>query len=157
ERASDVPHELERVVARCLQKQASERFQSARELASALRLILQGPTPAATRIAIRGPARLRRALWMAAGALSSALAAFLLRQGGPHVGGFTESLAILPILNQSGDASLDYISDGITESLISNMSELPQVKVMARATAFGYRGKNVDSQTAGRELGVRRV
>jgi len=152
-----VPPELERVVARCLHKQASERFQSARQLASALREILLGSTPAAAKIQFRMSARWRPALWIAAGALPIVLAALILRPGAPNVGGFSESLAILPILNQSGDADLDFVGDGTTESLIGNMSELPQVKVMARTTAFGYKGKNVDPQTAGRELGVRRV
>ena len=77
--------------------------------------------------------------------------------GGPAPAGFTESLAILPILNQTGDPDLDYLSDGITEGLIDTMSQLPQVKVMARTTAFRYKGKSVDPQATGRELGVRRV
>jgi TolB-like protein/Flp pilus assembly protein TadD len=155
--APDISSELERIVARCLQKRASERFQSAPEVASALRLILQSPTPSATKREFRMPAKRRVALWIVAGALPIALAAFLLYPGGPYAGGFTESLAILPIVNQSGDANLDYVGDGITESLIGSMSQLPQVKVMARTTAFGYKGKHVDPQTAGRELGVRRV
>src|SRR5262249_3523292 len=68
-----------------------------------------------------------------------------------------ESLAILPIANQSGDESLDYVGDGISEALINGMSQLPRLKVMARTSAFRYKGKNVDPQTAGRELKVRRV
>jgi serine/threonine protein kinase len=153
----DVPPDLERAVTRCLHKQASERFESARQLASALRQIPHGATPAAESQLRRLPGRLRPALWIAAGVLPIALAAFLLRPGGAGPAGFTESLAILPIQNQSGDPDLDYAGDGITEGLIDTMSRAPHVKVMARSTAFHYKGRNVDPQTAGRELGVRRV
>ena len=83
--------------------------------------------------------------------------AWLLRPHALAPADFTESLAILPVANQTGDPQLDYVSDGITESLINNMSQFRHLKVLARTTAFRYKGRNVDAQSAGRELNVRRV
>src|SRR5262249_33496908 len=65
-----------------------------------------------------------------------------------------DSLAVLPFTNVSGDASTDYLSDGITESLIANLTHLPELKVKSRNSVFRYKGKDVDVQKAGNELGV---
>jgi len=67
------------------------------------------------------------------------------------------SLAILPLANASSDPNAEYLSDGITESIINNLSQLPQLKVMARSTVFRYKGKQVQAQQVGRELSVRAV
>lgn len=64
------------------------------------------------------------------------------------------SIVVLPLENANGEADLDYISDGITESLINSLSEMPQLKVVARATAFRYRGQESDPQKLRRDLGV---
>ena len=65
-----------------------------------------------------------------------------------------DSVAVLPFTNVRGDANTDYLSDGITESLIGNLAHLPQLKVRSRDSVFRYKGKDVDVQTAGRNLGV---
>ncbi len=65
-----------------------------------------------------------------------------------------ESIAVLPFSNGSGDANTDYLSDGITESLIGNLAHVPQLKVKSRSSVFRYKGKDVDAQKAGNELGV---
>jgi len=64
------------------------------------------------------------------------------------------SIAVLPLENASADSSTEYMSDGITESLINSLSQLPQLKVMPRTTAFRYKGKQVDPQKVGRDLSV---
>ncbi len=64
------------------------------------------------------------------------------------------SLAVLPLNNASNDPNMDYLSDGITESIINNLSQLPELRVMARSTVFRYKGKEIDPQEAGREFGV---
>ncbi|HYL98620.1 MAG TPA: hypothetical protein VEZ90_06675 [Blastocatellia bacterium] len=66
-------------------------------------------------------------------------------------------LAVLPFVNGSADANAEYLSDGITESLINTLSQLPNLKVMSRDSAFRYKGKETDAETVGRELGVRTV
>jgi adenylate cyclase len=71
--------------------------------------------------------------------------------------GAIDSLAVLPLANASADPGTEYLSDGITESIINTLSQLPQLKVMARATVFRYKGKEVDVQEVSRELGVRAV
>ena len=68
-----------------------------------------------------------------------------------------DSLAVLPLVNASNDASAEYLSDGITESIINTLSQLTQLKVMARSTVFRYKGREVDAQEVGKELGVRAV
>jgi len=69
-------------------------------------------------------------------------------------GGSVKSLVVLPFVNASANAEMEYLSDGISETLIDNLSQLPDLKVIARDTAFGYKGKAVDPQELGRELSV---
>jgi len=65
-----------------------------------------------------------------------------------------DSIAVLPFTNERGDAKTDYLSDGITESLIGNLAHVPQLKVRSRDSAFRYKGKDVDVRTIGSNLGV---
>ena len=65
-----------------------------------------------------------------------------------------QSIAVLPFDNQNHDPNIDYLSDGITESIIHSLSQLPQLKVMARSTVFQYKGKDVDPRKVGHDLGV---
>jgi TolB-like protein/Tfp pilus assembly protein PilF len=67
------------------------------------------------------------------------------------------SLAVLPLTNVSGNPDSEYLSDGITESIINILSELPRLRVMARSTVFRYKGKEIDPQEVGQALGVRAV
>ncbi|MEK6320813.1 MAG: winged helix-turn-helix domain-containing protein [Acidobacteriota bacterium] len=67
------------------------------------------------------------------------------------------SLAVLPLTNVSDNPDAEYLSDGITESIINSLSKLPQLRVMARSTVFRYKGKEVDPQQVGQVLGVRAV
>ena len=68
-----------------------------------------------------------------------------------------DSIAVLPLVNVSGDPNTEYLSDGISEALINSLTELQQLRVIARATAFRYKGKEIDPQAIGRELNVRSV
>lgn len=68
-----------------------------------------------------------------------------------------QSLAVLPFANTSADPNAEYLSDGITESLINNLSQLPELRVMARSAVFRYKGREVDPHDVGRELNVRAV
>ena len=64
---------------------------------------------------------------------------------------------MLPFDNQNRDPDTDYLSDGIPESIIHSLSQLPQLRVMARSTVFSYKGKDVDPRKVGNDLGVRAV
>jgi serine/threonine protein kinase/tetratricopeptide (TPR) repeat protein len=68
-----------------------------------------------------------------------------------------DSVAVLPFVNASGDPNSEYLSDGISESIIDSLSQLPQLQVMARSTVFRYKGKNPDALMVGKELHVRGV
>ena len=65
-----------------------------------------------------------------------------------------DCVAVLPFTNVRGDANTDYLSDGITESLIGNLAHVPQLKVRSRDSVFRYKGKDVDVPTAGSNLRV---
>ena len=80
--------------------------------------------------------------------------AFASRSGGAKQ---IESIAVLPFINQSGNADVEYLSDGMTETLISSLSQLPNLNVKARSSVFRYKGKEVDPKTVGKELGVQAV
>jgi TolB-like protein/Flp pilus assembly protein TadD len=67
------------------------------------------------------------------------------------------SIVVLPFTNLSGDPSQDYFADGITENLTTDLSRISGSLVIARNTAFTYKGKNVDAKEIGKELGVRYV
>jgi adenylate cyclase len=67
------------------------------------------------------------------------------------------SLAVLPFVNASNDPNMEYLSDGITESIMNGLSHLPQLKVTARSTVFRYKGAGIDPREAGHSLGVRTV
>lgn len=68
-----------------------------------------------------------------------------------------QSIVVLPFQNASGNAETEYLSDGIAESLINSLTQHQQLKVIARATAFRFKGKDIDPQQVGRELNVRAV
>jgi TolB-like protein/DNA-binding winged helix-turn-helix (wHTH) protein len=65
-----------------------------------------------------------------------------------------DSIAVLPFANGGGDSNNDYLSDGITESLIDNLAHVPQLKVKSRNSVFRYKGKDVDVEKVGKDLGV---
>jgi tetratricopeptide (TPR) repeat protein len=67
------------------------------------------------------------------------------------------SIAVLPFVNMSGDPEQEYFSDGISEEIITALSKIKKMFVIARTSSFKYRGKEVDVRTVGRELGVRYV
>jgi eukaryotic-like serine/threonine-protein kinase len=123
-----VPQGLENLIGRCLQKNAQSRFQTARDLAFALKEIVRGSEPPAGAPASSGSHR--RPL---------------------------DSMAVLPFANLSGDPDAEYLSDGIAESIIHSLARLPNLRVMARSTIARYKGQEVDPQAAGRELKVRAV
>ena len=65
-----------------------------------------------------------------------------------------KSIAVLPFENQNRDPDTDYLCDGIPESIINSLSELPKLKVMSRNSVFHYKGKDIDAQTVAKELKI---
>ena len=68
-----------------------------------------------------------------------------------------ESIAVIPFVNQNKDPNAEWISDGLTESIINNLTQLPNLKVIARSSVFRYKGRETDLLAVGKELGVRAV
>ncbi|HLL77202.1 MAG TPA: tetratricopeptide repeat protein [Pyrinomonadaceae bacterium] len=68
-----------------------------------------------------------------------------------------ESIAVMPFVNESGNADTEYLSDGMTETLISSLSQIPKLNVKARSSVFRYKGKEMDAQTVGKELNVQAI
>jgi TolB-like protein/DNA-binding winged helix-turn-helix (wHTH) protein/Tfp pilus assembly protein PilF len=98
--------------------------------------------------------------WALGAAVLAALMVVLvavLGRVGSRGGQAMESVAVLPFENTGGDPEAEYLSDGISESLINRLSRLPHLKVIARASVFRYKGKHPDLSGVARELGVRAV
>jgi len=68
-----------------------------------------------------------------------------------------QSIAVMPFVNENGNADVDYLSDGMTETLISSLSELPNMNVKSRSSVFRYKNKALDARTIGKELDVQAV
>jgi TolB-like protein/DNA-binding winged helix-turn-helix (wHTH) protein/tetratricopeptide (TPR) repeat protein len=105
---------------------------------------------------VRRPWRSRVALGIAAVGLLASLAAGWFYKFAAR-GETIDSLAVLPFVNANADPNTEYLSDGITDSLINSLSQLPNLRVMSRDSTFRYKGKETDPQTVGRELGVRAI
>jgi serine/threonine-protein kinase len=97
----------------------------------------------------------------AAGDLAMALRALLTGSGGRAAGRGGKprgkSLAILPFVNTSGDPQIEYITDGITESIINSLSQLPGLRVVPRSLVFRYKGQQTDPATIGLALNARTI
>jgi serine/threonine-protein kinase len=74
-----------------------------------------------------------------------------------NIGGTINSIAVLPFVNDSGNADVDYLSDGMTETLITSLSQVPNLNVKARSSVFRYKGKETDLRAAGKELNVQAI
>lgn len=146
-----VPAELSRIIGKMLEKDPERRYQSAQELSIDLRRLLQTPVASAEL-----PTARRQRRWPLALAAGGVVAALVLVGAYWWVGRSRpiQSVAVLPIANATGDASAEYLSDGMTDSIIARLSEIPALKVMSHSAVFHYKGRDVDARTTGQELGV---
>ena len=155
------PPRLEEVVNKALEKDPKLRYQHASELRADLQRLKRdsdsGSTAqrvAAVPAAVSGWRRRGPLLAVTAVAVIALLAAGVQLSGRRSKGGAIDSVAVLPFVNSSGDADGDYLSDGITESLIANLSQVRSLRVTARSTVFRYKGKEIDPQKIGQDLHV---
>ncbi len=156
--ARQIPPELDRLIARCLEKNPEARQQSARDLAFALRELSGSGarSEALPALAARSQRRAYAIGMAVAGALAIALGlAFFLLSGGR--GKAIETLAVLPFVNASHEPNMEYLSDGITDSITNKLAPVAGLRVTARSMVFAYKGSQVNPQQAGRELKVRAV
>jgi len=144
---------LSRIIARCLEKSPDERFQSARDLAFALKEVPStGISEAAPKA--RAPRPSRRWLVVLV-ALAALAAAFLLWRGerAPSADRI-ESIAVLPLANLSGDPQQEYFADGMTEELITALAKISALRVTSRTSVVRYKGSSKSLPDIARELGV---
>ncbi|HSO74093.1 MAG TPA: protein kinase [Blastocatellia bacterium] len=132
-----VPEELERIVRKCMEKESTRRYQHTRELSTDLRNLIRDIDSGAG----TDPNTVRKTQPTRRGRSRKTI----------------DSLAVLPLINATDDPDTEYLSDGITESIINNLSQLPKLRVMARSTVFRYKGRDIDGKQVGHELGVRAV
>src|SRR6266852_3520547 len=155
----DIPPSLQEVIHRALEKDRNLRYQHAADMRAELQRLKRDTesgrraseegesvlTPTTRRVSSIGKQRGR----------TSSVQTAALRP--PRVSKIIDSLAVLPFENASGDPDHEYLSDGITGSLINILAMLPKLRVMARSTVFRYKGQEIDPQAIGRELNVRAV
>jgi serine/threonine-protein kinase len=181
------PSELQRIVRRCLAKDPDERYQSIKEVAIELKELQRElgaaidatvlpppreipeaqlgatrstpPTSLSTRasIAVSGIKQHKFAAIIAALVLVGGVAALILYWRGHSNVVAIKSIAVMPFVNEGGNSDIEYLSDGMTEALISSLSRLPNLSVKPRSSVFRYKGKEVNAGTVGRELNVQAI
>jgi serine/threonine protein kinase/Tfp pilus assembly protein PilF len=183
----EIPAQLESIVEKMLQKKADERYQTAKDLLVDLRQLkkrlefeTEHPTTAnqtETKGQI-GNAEMRDSVSSAEYIASEikqhkrgfvlALAILLITTIGVASWFYSnrsaltdakqiESIAVMPFVNSGGNADTEYLSDGMTESLITSLSQLPNLNVKARNSVFRYKGKDINPKTTANELSVQAV
>lgn len=182
----DYPIEIERIIKKALAKSAEERYQTAEELLADVRGLRKqievGEELGRSNANLTADARSNATYLMPIHAVSTAeyvtreikrrpLAAFAAIVAcavavglagyfaffSPPAEAPISSVAVLPFENGSGDANLDYLSDGLSESVIDKLSQLPQLKVIARSSSFKYRGPDLDLKQVASALDVQAI
>jgi TolB-like protein/Tfp pilus assembly protein PilF len=154
-----VPFELQAVIEHCLAKDPAHRYQHAGDVRAALEAIRMDAVAPWVMVRYRWR-RHPRATIAVALLLLSALTMVSLRSLQRRDASGTQqidSMAVLPFTNASGNPDTEYLSDGITESLINTLAQVPNLAVMSRNSVFRYKGRTTDAQAAGQTLKVQAV
>jgi Predicted integral membrane protein len=181
------PSELQRIVRRCLAKDPDDRYQTIKDLAIELKEVrreLVGAdidttmspasvtervkpaetraTPISTRASsaeyiVSGIRRHKVAAVIAVAGLVIGVVVVAAYHRASRSEVAIESIAVLPFENQNRDPNIDYLSDGLTDTIINSLTQLPDLKVIARSSVFRYKGKQTDPLAVANELGVRAV
>lgn len=182
----DAPNHLQRIVRRCLAKDADDRYQSIKDVAIELRelrhelaptapgtivppistgsavepasteAVFEAPTSTADSI-VSGIKNHKRAVAVTLLILIVAAVGLVLFRRAQTSEVAIESIAVLPFQNRSAEPDTEYLSDGLAESLIYRLSQLPNLKVSPTSTVFSYKNKDINPITVGNQLGVNAV
>jgi serine/threonine protein kinase/tetratricopeptide (TPR) repeat protein len=166
----DLPPELDRIINKALEKDRNLRYQNAADLRADLsrlkRDLDSGRTSAAevvdvpekmSSVKVAAAGRSRWPVWAGFAALLVVIAVSGYWLRSKTEAGKVSSIAVLPFINATADPNNEYLSDGLTESLISTLSRLPGMKVMARSTVFRFKNSQDDPQKVGQTLQVAAV
>jgi eukaryotic-like serine/threonine-protein kinase len=183
----DLPVKLEEIINKALEKDRDLRCQTASEMRADLKRLRRDtdssrsatmtvdaepdhPTSRSrvqvehssdTALAVGLAKRHKKKLAIALAAIAVVVAAlcYWIYRANPawHGGGSLDSVAVLPFANGGGDPDTEYLSDGITESLINSLSHVSQLRVVPRSTVFRYKGREGSPEKIGQELNVRAV
>ena len=153
----EVPPAVDRAVARALARAPGDRFASSADFAAALEPV-PGSDSAPSRKRWMPTGRMVGAMVVGAGLLAALLMSSLARgKGKPPAGNAPPSAAVLPFVDLSPEKDQEYFSDGLTEELITSLSQVKGLRVAARTSAFQFKGRNADAREVGRILDVRAV
>ncbi len=154
----DLPTELERIINKAMEKDRDLRYQSAAEMRADMKRRHResesgksGATlPAATQGASVGKYWAAAAVVLFVVLAATGIWFWRTRSSTPQI----ESIAVIPFATPGGNADADFLSDGLTESLIASLTHVPQLKVKSRNSVFRYKGREVDVQQVGKDLTV---
>src|SRR6202140_1722008 len=154
----DLPAALEQIINKALEKDPALRYQSAAEMLADLKRLRRDSSSAHVQAVAdtQPPKHSRKMLFAEIGgaALLLMVIALLFIFRGQSAGKEISSIAVMPFVNTGNDPNTEYLSDGITESLINSLSQLPNLAVMARSSVFRYKGRDMDPQTVAKDLKV---
>jgi eukaryotic-like serine/threonine-protein kinase len=157
----NAPQELERIIRKCLEKDPERRYQSAADVLIDLKNLkrdldssnVNQQIERATTETIGGS---KRNYWIPAALLmiAAVIGGLFFYRSYYGTDKAIHSLAVLPFRNLNPDPQTEYLSDGISDSIINNLSPISQLRVMARSTVFTYKNKEVDPRQIHKDLGV---
>jgi serine/threonine protein kinase/Tfp pilus assembly protein PilF len=155
----DMPPKLEEIINKALEKDREIRCQSAAELRADLKRLKRDTESGkrAVTAVVTSARPWSRPKTLALFVALAAILAVLIVGGRTYFGRAPDridSIAVLPFVNSGGDPNTEYLSDGITESLIDNLSQIPKLRVMSPSTVFTYKGRGVDPREVGHNLHV---
>ncbi len=174
----EIPAELGNIINKALRRDCDQRYQSARDLASDLRSLRQRvefeaeyerklqsvggmDSPPARPVGTSSLISKRRRSPLVAGALVAVLALIeylaYSRYSAAKYGAKIDSIAVLSFANASNDPELEYLAEGLSESIINKLAQLPNLKVISRSSAARYKATEADPKRIARDLGVEAI
>jgi len=148
------PVELDRIVRKCLEKDRERRYQTARDVLVDLKNLQRDGN---SKLSARPRSLSSKAIPAVVAVAVLVVAVVLGFAWWSSLNQSIESVAVMPFSNEGGKPETEYLADGITESVISNLSQLSRLSVQSRSSVFRFKGLKIDPQLAGQEMNVQAV